>query len=309
MSSDPSPVTDPALDAVLDRVDVLAGVPRTVVPLPGGLTNRNYRVTTRDVDVVVRVSPPTTGLLAVDREAEFRNSCIAARAGVGAPVVDYLPGRGVLVVGFIPDTRTYADADVAANLDRVAQAVRRLHEAEPFANRFSMFDIQARYLRIMWDNGFRMPEGYVDLLPEFERVRTALHAHPEPLVPCHNDLLAANFLDDGETVWIIDYEYSGSNEAMFELGNIAQEAGLDDDALASLVESYLRAPDPVATARAELWRVASAYGWTLWGTIQHGASEIDVDFWSWAMEKYDLARAALGSRRVERLLDLVGEGR
>ena len=299
---------DEETDALLDEIPCLAGQDRVVTVLPGGLTNRNYRVTTASDDVVVRVSPASTGMLAVDRDAEFRNSRSAADAGVGAPVVDYLPGRGVLVVRFIPSATTYDEAAVASHLDRVAEAVRRLHGAAPFANRFSMFDIQQRYLQIMWDNDFRMPSGYLDLVPQVERVRAALEAHPEPLVPCHNDLLAANLLDDGDQVWIIDYEYSGANEASFELGNIAQESGLSPEQLAALVEAYQGRPDPLMAARAELWAVMSAYGWTLWGAIQHGASEIDFDFWTWAMAKYDVADAALRSQRVEELLDVVGAG-
>lgn len=98
--------------------------------LPGGLTNHNYRVRTATDDVVVRVSPPSTELLAVDRVSEHHNSVAAAQAGVGAPVIDYLPGRGVLVVGFLI-ARTYSEADVAANVPRISASLRRLHAGPP----------------------------------------------------------------------------------------------------------------------------------------------------------------------------------
>ena len=114
------------VDQWLDRIACLAGQQRQVDDLPGGLTNHNYRVRTATRDVVVRISPPTTGLLAVDREHEWLNSKAAHAAGVGAPVVDYLPGEGVLVVGFLPG-RTFTSADVGANLPRIARALRRLH--------------------------------------------------------------------------------------------------------------------------------------------------------------------------------------
>ena len=154
--------------------------------MPGGLTNRNYRVRTKLHDVVVRLSPPSTGMLAVDRDCEYRNSCAVAQAGVGAPVIDYLPGRGVLAVAFIP-SETYDEAAVGRNLVKVAAVVRRLHAGPQFVNRFDMFEVQRRYLKIMQDNGFRMPRGYLGLLPQGQRVEAALRAHPEPLVPCHND--------------------------------------------------------------------------------------------------------------------------
>ncbi len=238
--------------------------------------------------MVVRVSPPGTELLAVDRVNEHHNSVAAAESGVGAPVVDYLPGRGVLVVGFLT-ARTYTEADVAANLPRIAASLRRLHAGPPFAGRLDMFDLQRRYLGLAHDRGMRMPSGYDLLAPIAARAEAAMTAYREALVPCHNDLLAANFLDDGYEVRIIDYEYSGMNEPAFELGNIAQESGLSDEGLAELVRAYYDAPDDRLLARARTWRAISGYGWTLWGVIQHAISGIDADFWGWAVAKFETA--------------------
>lgn len=295
-----------APDEVFDRIAILAGREREVTPLPGGLTNHNYRVRTTSHDVVVRISPPSTGLLAVDREHEYRNSLAAASSGVGAEVIDYLPGQGVLVVGFIPDALTYDDPAVAANLTRVAASVRRLHAGPAFGNRFDIFAIQRRYLDIMRDNGFRLPGGYSDLLSTGSRIEAALAVDPEELAPCHNDLLAANFLDTGADVRIIDYEYSGANEPGFELGNIAQEAHLSPHQLAELVTAYYGREDPGRLARATLWGIASAFAWTLWGTIQSGIGAGEFDFWGWGMDKFDRARGAFADPGFESLLDTVG---
>jgi thiamine kinase-like enzyme len=296
----------PSLEELLEQIPVLAGQPREVTELPGGLTNRNYRVRTGRLDVVVRVSDPSSGLLAIDRMAEHANAVRAAETGIGAAVVDYLPGRGVLVVEYVEST-TWTDADVAAKLPAAAGAVRTLHGGEAFVNRFDFFAIHRGYLQIMRDKGFRMPEGYLDDLPTATRVESALAVAPEPLVPCHNDLLAANFLEQADgRVRIIDYEYSGMNESSFELGNLVQEARLDREALAELVSAYDGRTDPVRVARAELWSVMSAFGWTLWGTIQAGASDLDFDFYEWGLEKYERARAAFSDRRFGELLDVVG---
>lgn len=283
---------DEALARLLDDIPCLSGQSREVTSLPGGLTNHNYRVRTPDLDVVVRVSPPGTQLLALDREAEHHNSVAAASVGVGAPVIDYLPGRGVLVVAFLT-ARTYSEADVSANLPRIAVALRRLHSGPAFTGRLDMFALRRRYLALARERGMRMPSGYDALDPLAARAEAALAAYPEPLVPCHNDLLAANFLDDGDAVRIIDYEYSGMNEPAFELGNIAQESGLTDEALAELVRDYYGRPDERLLARARTWRAVSGYGWTLWGGIQHAVSGIDADFWGWASEKFDIAEALL----------------
>jgi thiamine kinase-like enzyme len=292
------------LDDVLDEVAVLRGRPREVALLPGGLTNHNYKVTTPDGAYVVRVCADDAGALAINRDHEHRNSVLAAQAGVGAPVVEYLPERHVLVIGYI-DGETFTDAsfDVAGNVARVAAACRQLHTGAAFVNGFDMFDTQRRYLGIVQHHGYRLPKRYLEHAPQVERIRAALDADPAPLVPCNNDLLAANFVDDGEKIWLIDYEYSGNNDACFELGNIWSECHLDDDQLDELVTTYCGRPRPSRVARAKLQGLMSRYGWTLWASIQAATSPIEFDFWTWGMEKYDAAERMFAGAEFGRLLD------
>jgi len=295
------------LDELLDGIPLLTGQGCHTTPLPGGLTNHNYRVRTdAGLDVVVRVSSPDAGLLGVDRHAEHVNTLAAAAAGVGAPVLDYLEGRGVLVVAFLPG-RTWSDADVAAHLPRLAAALRRLHAGPRFVGRFDMVALRRSYLEIVRERGFRMPSGYLELAPWVERAERALALAPERLVPCHNDLLAANILDDGGDLRIIDYEYSGMNEPSFELGNAAAEARFGPDALAELCVAYRGRPDPVFAARAELWGFLARYGWTLWGMIQEGTSDIEFDFYQWSMDKLEPAEQLARGPRFEALLTAVAQ--
>ena len=298
------------IDELLERVPSLAGAPRTVLELAGGLTNRNYKVTTPDGSFVARTWAGAGGdLLAINRDYEYANSVIAARAGVGAPVIDYRPADCLLVIGYI-DGRTYASADVAdpANTPRIAAACRRLHAAPRFGNDFDMFEIQPQYREVVRSRGLPLPAGYDGLAPQFGAARAALAARGEGTVPCNNDLLAGNFIDDGEQVWLIDYEYSGNNDPCFELGNIAAESGLSRDGLAGLVTAYYGRPRRSRIARAELFGLVARYGWTLWGAIQSATSPLDFDFWSWAMEKYEAASAGLTGPGFARLLDEVQQG-
>ena len=213
------------LDALFDRTKSLAAKPRTVSELSGGLTNRNYKVTTPDGTFVARISSGGSELLAIDRDCEYRNSVTAAAAGAGAPVVEYRPQDRLLVIGYI-EGRTLGPADVAAagNIARIAQACRRLHSGGRFGNDFDMFDIQRRYRSVAQSRGFRIPAGYDDLAPHCGAAEKALAVRAVPTVPCHNDLLAANFIDDGDRIWLVDYELSGNNDACFELGNIGAES-------------------------------------------------------------------------------------
>jgi thiamine kinase-like enzyme len=291
------------LEALFDRTERLAGQPRSVQELPGGLTNRNYKVTTPDGTFVARVSDAGGDLLAIDRDAEYRNSVAAAAAGAGAPVIEYRPQDSLLVVGYI-EGRTFGNEDVAApgNIPRIAQACRRLHSGPRFGNDFDMFDIQRRYLSVVRSRGFRIPAGYDDLMPRFEAAAAALAVRDAGTVPCNNDLLAANFIDDGDRIWLIDYEYSGNNDPCFELGNIWSECGLDAGGLAELVSEYYGRRLLNKIARARLLGLAAKYGWTLWGSIQASTSPLDFDFWSWAMERYEAAAAAMTGPDFSRLL-------
>ena len=211
--------------AVLARVPSLARQPRQVTELPGGLTNRNFKVTTPDGVFVARLFADDGELLAIDRDHEYRNSVIAAAAGVGAPVIEYRPADRLLVLGYL-DGKTLTNADVAepSTLDRIAVACRALHASGRFAGAFDMFDVQARYYATAVRRHIGLPPGYDALLPAFAAARAALAVKDEGTVPCNNDLLAANFIDNGERIWLIDYEYSGNNDPCFELGNIAASA-------------------------------------------------------------------------------------
>jgi thiamine kinase-like enzyme len=296
---------------IIARVPSLAATPRVVTELPGGLTNRNYKVTTPDGAFVARLwAPETSGrLLAINREHEYRNSVIAAAAGVGAPVVEYRPQERVLVLGFVSGvTFTSADVQNPANLAKIAAALRALHAAPRFAGDFDMFEVQRRYRDAARRAGAAVPDGYDDLAPAFAAARAALAAAAGPTVPCHNDLLAANFIDSGERVHLIDYEYSGNNDPCFELGNIAGESQLPGETLAALVTAYYGRGSRAKIARARLFTLVSQYGWTLWGALQHASSPLDFDFWAWGMERFEAAAAGLTSRAFAQLLDDVQEG-
>jgi thiamine kinase-like enzyme len=288
---------------LFDRVPALACTPRSVTDLPGGLTNRNYKVTTPGGAYVARVWSQGD-MLAINRDHEHHNSVAAAQAGVGAPVVAYRPEDSLLVLGFISG-RTFGNADVAelANIGRIARSCRLLHAGPRFLGDFDMFAIQQRYRAVAREHGFAIPAGYDDLMGHVEHARAALAVRAGPTVPCNNDLLAANFIDDGERIWLIDYEYSGNNDACFELGNIWGECGLSLDALAGLIAAYYGAPLRNKIARARLLGIVGKYGWTLWGAIQHATSPLDFDFWSWAVERFEGAAQGLTSGEFGRLLE------
>ena len=297
--------------ARLRAVPLFSAGPLDVEDMPGGLTNRILAVTTADGQrYVARLSGPDASLLAVDRDAEHHDSDAAARAGVAPRVLDRVVdgplGSGVLVVDRVPGrTWTAADLRDERNLARLAVACRRLHAGPRFARDFDMFELQRRYLAIVRHRGLRLPSRYEEFLPVVDRIRAALEARPAATVPCHNDLLPANVLDDGERLWIVDYEYAGNGDPCFELGNAWSEAALPPELLEPLVTAYLGRPSPTHVARARLLGLMSKYGWTLWASISAAISEVEFDFWSWGMEKYERAVAEFDGPDLPRLLEAV----
>ncbi len=289
--------------------DVLAAVPElreatSVEPLAGGLTNINYKVTTGGgAAYVVRISGKDTGLLAIDRPNEVHNTIAASESGVGARFIASLPEHDALVLEFIQGT--VLSAEELRKGDRialVADACRRLHGSRRFSADFDMFVIQPGYLEVVRERGFRLPDRYADFEPQVRAVEQAMRVRPEPTVPCNNDLLAENFIDTGGLLRLIDYEYSGNNEASFELGNVWSESNLSLAQLEELVTHYFGRPLRNKVARARLWGLMSKYGWTLWASIQDGISDLDFDFWGWGMEKYERAVAEFDGPDFERLL-------
>jgi thiamine kinase-like enzyme len=288
--------------------EVLAAVPElrdaeSVERLTGGLTNTNYKVTSPSGCYVVRISGKDTSLLAIDRENEVHNTIAAAETGVGAPFVAALPEQDALVLGFLEGEVMDAEKlRTGGHVSAIADACRRLHSGRRFLKDFDMFEIQPGYLEIVRERGFRLPARYEDFEPKIRELERAMRVRPEATVPCNNDLLAENFiLVDGE-MRLIDYEYSGNNEASFELGNVWSESNLSLGQLEELVAAYWGEPLRNKVARARLWGLMSKYGWTLWGSIQVGISDLDFDFWGWAMEKYERAVAELDGPEFEQLL-------
>ncbi len=301
--SDSSTSLEEIYKSLFDQVPCLQNR-QSVSELSGGLTNRNLLVQGPESKYVARISSNSSSLLSIDRESEYRNSLLAAEIGIAPQVHSYLPGQGLLVIAYL-EGRTYSAADVSENLPAIAKSCRALHSAKPFVRDFDMFDIQKSYLKIVQERKFRLPENYLKYADHISQMHKAMNVLKEPKVPCNNDLLPGNFIDDGAKIWIIDYEYSGNNDACFELGNIWAESFLELDQLAELVDAYYGTHRPEKVARAWLQALLGKYGWTLWASIQSSVSELDFDFWSWGMAKYELAQSEFTSPYFSKMLGLV----
>ena len=296
----------PTIEQVIAAIPDWTGRTVTAERIPAGLTNTNYRVDVDGTPHFVRIPGAATELLAVDRGNELHNTRAAAEAGVAPAVLHALPAWGVFVLAWLPGRTMSNEALGAAEMPgRIAEALRRLHAGPRFRDDFDMFRLSQRYLALVDERDISIPKGYREHLDLVPRIEAALAVHRLPTVPCHNDLLADNYVDDGERLWIVDWEYSGNDDPAFELGNTAQELGYDDAQIRELCAGYFGEASPALLARMRLQMIMSDVGWTLWAAIQARISTIDYDFTGWAEERWARTVANLDGPDFERWLRTV----
>ncbi len=296
----------PTIDQVIAAIPDWAGRTVTVTPIPAGLTNQNYRAEVDGSPVFVRIPGAGTDLLAVDRGNELHNTRAAAVAGVTPRLLHVLPEWDVFVLEWLTARTMSNDALAAPGMpSRIAGTLRSLHAGPRFRDDFDMFRLAERYLALVDARGIPVPVGYREHLPLLPRIEAALAARPLPTVPCHNDLLAENYLDDGRRLWIVDYEYSGNGDPAFELGNTCQELGFDDDRIRELCAAYFGEASPALLARMQVQMIMSDVGWTLWAAIQARISTINYDFIRWAELRWARAAAKLDGPDLEGWLEAV----
>jgi thiamine kinase-like enzyme len=300
----------PGIDELLGRVRLWRGQPVTAVALPGGLSHQIWRVDGPTGSYVLRVLEPAVHAagLGIATDLEVTNTRRAASAGVGARVFEVLPDVPALVLEFLPG-RTLNPAAVRdpANLPGIVAACRRLHAGPRFANDFSVVAALYRLLDICRRRDLRLPDGYLDRLSTVDAIEAALAARPLPAVPCHNDLLAENFIDLGAgDMRIVDYQLSGNNDPSFELGDIAAEADFEPDRTEALAAAYFGAEaSPALLARVRLNLALSNMAWSLWFSVHHGLlrnPDISFDYWGESADKWAQARRDLDSTELGRLL-------
>jgi thiamine kinase-like enzyme len=296
------------LGAISARLGELEG---DAAPLEGGITNRNYRARFAGEDVVVRLPGKDTALLGIDRAAERAAGELAARAGIGPGVVAMLDDPPCLVTEFVVgEPMSAEELRGPAALGEVAAALRTLHACEeqlPVA--FSSFRIVETYAARIAERGGEVPSSYEWALAAAHRIEAALTGPEHEPVPCHNDLLAANFIRSPKGVRIIDWEYAGMNDRYFDLGNFAVNNELDAEGEAALLAAYFEAPaSERRLASLQLMRFMSDFREAMWGAVQGTISDLDFDFRDYCERHFDRMREFAGDGRLERLLEEADDG-
>lgn len=273
---------DSHIAGLLRQIPVLNSNEAVVTPLVGGITNQNYRVDIGNESFVLRIGGKRTQLLGIDRGREHICTALAAQVGVGAEVIYFLAAEDVLVTRFIPGECLLPEmATQPTKLKRIVDTIRRYHAGPPFPGTFSPFETVRSYHALALEHGGIFPDTLPQVFALMTRIEQAL-LPVQQLRPCHNDLLASNFIDDGSTIWILDWEYAGMGDLFFDLGNFAVNQSLNNDQCELLLYSYFGELQPADLAHLHLMRLSSDLRESFWGFLQLGISELDFDYAGYA---------------------------
>ena len=268
----------------------------------GGLTNRVYRIG----EVVLRLPGAGTADY-IDRANEAAAARAAADVEVSPQVIHADAASGIMLTRFIPGAETMtpqAFKSRKGSPSRAGRAFAQLHRSgATFPARFELFTMIDDYLRLLSGKDVALPPGYHDVLAEAEAVRAALATHPVPLAPCHCDPLCENFLDTGSRMWVVDWEYSGMNDPMWDLGDLSVEAEFDEGQEAEMMQAYFgHAPTPADQGRMVIYKAMCDLLWTLWGLIQLANANPADDFRAYADGRFARCKALMAQPAFARHL-------
>lgn len=254
--------------------------------LSGGITNRNHVVEVDGDRFVVRLPGPDTELLEIDRNCEQIAQSRAAALGFAPDVLGVFDG--CLVTHFERGVEIPAvEFSSISVLDQAAAMLRAFHSSAPLDHAFDAFAVPGLHRSAAVSRGVPIPAAYPSVDVVVREIATVFAASPDPAVPCHNDLLRANFLRDGARLWLLDWEYAGMNDRAFDLGNLTVNNGLDPEAEEHLTAAYFRRIAARDLARVRLMKIVSDAREAMWGVVQQGISTIDFDYRAYADEHFD----------------------
>ena len=288
---DESQPPEPELGRIVQQLAGVLGQPDgDPEPLSGGITNRNFRARFAGRDYVIRLPGKDTSLLEIDRGAEQIANERAARIGIAPPVAAMLDDPQAIITVFVEgETMESEDLREPQALTDVARSLRSIHElGEPLPTNFDSFRIVETYADTATGRGAELPGAYWPALERARQIEVALTGPEHDPVPCHNDLLAANFIRGPQQVWIVDWEYAGMGDRYFDLANFAVNNELGDAGeLALLSDYFAEEPGAARLATLRLMKFMSDFREAMWGVVQTVVSELDFDFTGYASKHFE----------------------
>jgi thiamine kinase-like enzyme len=285
--------------SAIKRIPQLRGKNNLEISRLGGLTNLVFHVKDGSNDYLLRIPGDGTEEY-IDRAVEIHNARIAAEAGVSAQILFADESDGLMLAEYLGGSITMSPehfTSIEGSPARAAIALKKLHTCgKQFQFRFELFAMIDEYLAMLKKLGAQLPDGYHDIVQAAKPVRDALDASPTDLAPCHCDPLCENFLDTGTHMWIVDWEYSGMNDPLWDLGDLSVEAGFDEAQDREMMEAYCDKNVPDAMfGRMVIYKAMCDLLWTLWWLIQHANNNPAEDFWAYSTGRFERCKSLMAS--------------
>ncbi len=278
-------MTETEIEALLRRVPSWERSEISIAPLHGGITNTNFVARIDGEPRVVRVPGERTELLGIDRANEAEAAMRAATLGIGPAVIATLPEIETLITALVPGEHLDPEP-FTRRLAQVVELLHTFHDSGPLAGAFPIHRVVEWHARDAVAQGGTVPAAYDRLHAQSERIEQAFAVSPQPSVPCHNDLLPGNVLfEDAGRAWLLDFEYAGTNDRFFDLGNLSVNCGLGAAADEELLRLYFGEATPSRWARLQLMKMMSEFREGMWAVVQQAISTLDTDFVTYANER------------------------
>jgi thiamine kinase-like enzyme len=269
------------IEQILQRIPNLALKENPVITeLTGGITNKNYKITVDGESFVLRMGGNETKFLGIDREVEYECSRLAAQVGVAPEPIAFIAPEGFILARFIAGKGISAEKiGNEVNISRVVESLKLYHAIEFFPGSFSPFRVAEEYAKTARSFNVKLPDKMDWYLERSREIETAMYGRePLTLRPCHNDLLNANFIDDGTRLRILDWEYAGMGDLFFDLGNFAVQHDFNDEQDENLLRAYFGSPTDSQRAHQKLMKIMSDLREAMWAQVQIGVSQLDFDY-------------------------------
>lgn len=293
-----------ALSPILQRVPQFAAAKSIEVQeLTGGITNRNFKINADGDCFVLRLGGNETGFLGIDRRNEYECSLLAAQVGVAPEPIAFLEPEGYIVARFISGKGLAADEiGHEANLRRVVDSMKAYHALDFFPGSFSPFRIAEQYTETARQFNVKLP-GNIDWILERSReIEKSVYRQLLQARPCHNDLLNGNFIDDGNRIRILDWEYAGMGDIFFDLGNFAVQHDFSDEQDEMLLKAYFNVPNDSQRAHQKLMKIMSDLREAMWAQVQRGVSKLDFDYAGYGQKYFDRFEASTSGSEYQKWL-------
>lgn len=278
------------LSTILQRIPQIASAKSIeVVELTGGITNKNYKITANGESFVLRMGGNETKYLGIDRAVEYECSRLASQIGVAPDPVAFLAPEGFILARFISGKGMSAEEiGTEENIRRVLESMKAYHALQKFPGFFSPFRVAEEYKKTAERFNVQLPEKMDWYLEKSSEIEKAMYSRePLQLRPCHNDLLNGNFIDDGNRIRILDWEYAGMGDIFFDLGNFAvqHEFTVEQDDI--LLKAYFGNPTDSQYAHLKLMKIMSDLREAMWAQVQRGVSQLDFDYDGYGRKYFD----------------------